>query len=125
MRRLVFESMVFLIYVDGVMRLGGLRVLQQRLKERRIDPGPARDIPSRDQICHAIDLACAFYFKQILCLQRSAATVLLLRKYGHNAEMVIGAQVLPFKSHAWVECDGTVVNDKPYVTQLYTPLERC
>src|SRR6267142_2468310 len=28
--------------------------------------------------------------------------------------MVIGAQQMPFKAHAWVEVDGRVVNDKPY-----------
>ena len=26
--------------------------------------------------------------------------------------MVIGAQQMPFKTHAWVEVDGRVVNDK-------------
>jgi hypothetical protein len=59
------------------------------------------------------------------CLQRSAATTLLLRRYGKKAEMVIGAQFLPFKAHAWVEIDGAVVNDKPYMLEVYRPLERC
>jgi hypothetical protein len=72
-----------------------------------------------------MDLACVFYTKQILCLQRSAATTLLLRRHGIYAEMVIGAQMLPFKSHAWVEVDGAVVNDKPYVREIYQVLERC
>jgi hypothetical protein len=39
--------------------------------------------------------------------------------------MVIGAQQLPFKAHAWVEVDGRVVNDKPYVPEMYTVLDRC
>jgi hypothetical protein len=39
--------------------------------------------------------------------------------------MVIGAQQLPFKAHAWVEVDGHVVNDKPYVPEMYAVLERC
>jgi hypothetical protein len=59
------------------------------------------------------------------CLQRSAATTLLLRRYGKKAEMVIGVQFLRFKSHAWVEIDGAVVNDKPYMLEVYRPLERC
>lgn len=125
MKRLVFESVGLLLYVDCVMRLGGLKALQRRLREKQRSSTRVHNLPPRIQLCHAVDLACAFYFKQILCLQRSAATVMLLRKYGCNAEMVIGAQVLPFKSHAWVESDGVVVNDKPYVTELYTPLERC
>jgi hypothetical protein len=32
---------------------------------------------------------------------------------------------LPFQSHAWVEIDGRVVNDKPYVHQMFEILERC
>lgn len=76
-------------------------------------------------LCHAIDLACVFYFKPVFCLQRSAATALLLRHFGYQAEMVIGAQMVPFRSHAWVEIDGVVVNDKPYMLEIYQVLERC
>jgi hypothetical protein len=39
--------------------------------------------------------------------------------------MVVGAQMLPFKSHAWVEIKGAIVNDKPYMLDLYTVLDRC
>jgi len=39
--------------------------------------------------------------------------------------MAIGAQMLPFRSHAWCEVDGTVANDKPYVRDIYEVLERC
>ena len=72
-----------------------------------------------------MDFACVLYPKQVLCLQRSAATTLLLRRRGIAAEMVIGAQLLPFKSHAWVESEGAVVNDKPYVREIYRILDRC
>ena len=60
-----------------------------------------------------------------MCLQRSAATTLLLRRHGLHAELVIGAQILPFKSHAWTEIGGVVVNDKPYMMDIYRVLERC
>jgi hypothetical protein len=72
-----------------------------------------------------MDLACVFYFKHVMCLQRSAATTLLLRRHGLRAELVIGAHILPFKSHAWTEIDGVVVNDKPYMMDIYRVLERC
>jgi len=39
--------------------------------------------------------------------------------------MVIGAQKLPFKAHAWVEIGGQVINDKPYLPKLYGILDRC
>jgi hypothetical protein len=39
--------------------------------------------------------------------------------------MVTGAQILPFESHAWVEIGGVVVNDKPYMHEIYQVFERC
>jgi len=77
------------------------------------------------RICRAIDLACVWYPKQVLCLQRSAATTCLLRRHGIAASLVIGARQLPFKAHAWVEADGVVVNDKPYMSEIYQALDRC
>ena len=63
--------------------------------------------------------------RHALCLQRSAATSCLLKSHGIFAQMVIGAQQLPFKAHASVEVDGRVVNDKPYVPEMYAILDRC
>ncbi len=78
-----------------------------------------------DKICTAVDLACIWYWKEALCLQRSAATACLLKRNGVPAQMVIGAQQIPFKAHAWVEVDGRVVNDKPYTPEMYSVLDRC
>jgi hypothetical protein len=78
-----------------------------------------------DEICRSVDLACIFYFKEVHCLQRSAAAACLLRNHGIPAEMVIGVQQLPFRAHAWVEVEGCVVNDKPYMSEMYAVLSRC
>jgi len=77
-----------------------------------------------ERICSAFDRACIWYPKEVLCLQRSAATAFLLKKRGVTASLVIGAQQIPFKAHAWVEVDGRVVNDKPYVPEIYSVLDR-
>jgi len=78
-----------------------------------------------ERICSALDMACIWYWKEIPCLQRSAATACLLRRHGVAAQMVIGVQHLPFRAHAWVEVDGVVVNDKPYAPEMYAVLDRC
>ena len=78
-----------------------------------------------ETVCAAVDIASIWYWKQVLCLQRSAATTRLLRRFGVPAHMVIGAQQMPFKAHAWVEVDGQVVNDKPYVREMYSVLDQC
>jgi Transglutaminase-like superfamily len=80
---------------------------------------------SSERICAAVDMACIWYWKQVLCLQRAAATACLLRRYGYPSQMVIGALQIPFKAHAWVELDGRVVNDKPYTPEMYQVLDRC
>jgi len=88
----------------------------------------ANKAPSPDaveQICSAVDMACIWYWKEARCLQRSAATACLLKRHGVAAQMVIGAQQMPFKAHAWVEVDGRVVNDKPYMSEMYGVLDRC
>ena len=72
-----------------------------------------------------MDMAGIWYWKEALCLQRSAALTCLLKRYGVTAQMVIGAQQMPFKAHAWVEVDGRVVNDKSYTPGRYAVLDRC
>lgn len=78
-----------------------------------------------EQVCYAVDLASIWYWKEARCLQRSAATACLLKQCGVGARMVIGAQQMPFKAHAWVEVDGQVVNDKPYMREMYGVLDQC
>lgn len=78
-----------------------------------------------EPVCAAVDMACIWYWKQVLCLQRSAATACLLKRHGVPAQMILGAQQMPFKAHAWVEVDGRVVNDKPYMREMYPVLDRC
>lgn len=125
MTRYVLESFVTLLYFEALMRLRPFHVAQRIVEESSLRSLSDSARCSPTVLCHAIDLACVLYFKQVLCLQRSAAATVLLRRHGWRAEMVIGVQLLPFKSHAWVEVDGNVVNDRPYVPELYRVLKRC
>ena len=87
-----------------------------------------KDPPTPDavqRICYAVDMACIWYWKEALCLQRSSATACLLKQFGVRGQMVLGAQQMPFKAHAWVEVDGRVVNDKPYMPEMYAVFDRC
>jgi hypothetical protein len=77
-----------------------------------------------ERVCAALDMATIWYWKEVRCLQRSAALSCLLRAHGIPAQMVIGAQITPFKSHAWVEVDNCVVGDRPHARELYAVLDR-
>src|SRR5260370_31169206 len=78
-----------------------------------------------DLVCDAVNYACVVYPKRVLCLQRSAVTTCLLRNCGVCAHMVMGAQKLPFKAHAWTEVNGRAVNERRDVQTIYGVCERC
>jgi hypothetical protein len=78
-----------------------------------------------ERACRAINYACACYPKRVLCLQRSFAATCLLRSYGVEARMVLGAQKFPFKAHAWTEVNGHAINERRDVRKIYLVWEEC
>src|SRR5207248_1852198 len=121
---LVLEAYLKLIHFDLCLARGNFSALYDKVRHYPVGelaPAPA----AVERICLAVDMACIWYWKEVLCLQRSAATACLLKKYSVPAQLVIGAQQMPFKAHAWVEVDGRVVNDKPYTPEIYAVLDRC
>ncbi|MDE1161202.1 MAG: lasso peptide biosynthesis B2 protein [Acidobacteriaceae bacterium] len=123
MLRLLIESWLQLAYIDFAMRFRSFGALDSLIRNQDLCAADPLTQKSAEELCHAIDLACVCYFKPVLCLQRSAATAVLLRRYGWSATMVIGAQIVPFKSHAWCELENRVINDKPYMREKYAVLE--
>jgi len=121
---LVLRAYLQLIRFDMYLARGNFAALYEKVRQYPAGKqAPAAEAVER--ICTAMDMACIWYWKEALCLQRSAATACLLKKYGVPAQMVIGAQQMPFKAHAWVEVNGRVVNDKPYMPEIYGELDRC
>jgi len=121
---LVLKAYLKLILFDFYLARGNFAVLYDKVRNYPV--GKTTSAPDAlECVCSAVDMACIWYWKEALCLQRSAATSCLLKSRGIFAQMVIGAQQLPFKAHAWVEVDGRVVNDKPCVREIYVVLDRC
>jgi len=90
---------------------------------RRILPKDG-DPEWKPAILQAVGAACCFYWKRVLCLERAIVTARLLRRYGFDAEVVIGCRSLPFSGHAWVEIAGDIVNDSPGYQQKLRVLDR-
>jgi hypothetical protein len=124
MSLLVLKAYLELIRFDFYLARGNFAVLYNKVRKHPVGKKAAAP-DAVERICSAVDMACIWYWKEALCLQRSAATACLLKKYGVSAQLVIGAQHKPFKAHAWVEVSGRVVNDKPYVPEMYAVLDRC
>jgi hypothetical protein len=115
-----FELMIF----DFYLARGNFEALYRKVRNCPIAP---KFFSSEviEAVCSAVDLACVYYPKHVLCLQRSAATACLLKRRGVAAQMIIGSRQMPFQAHAWVEVEGRVVNDKPYTREIYAVLDRC
>jgi hypothetical protein len=124
MKLLVLEAYWRLIEFDLYLAQGDFSTLHQKVRGCPVRAG-RQSVDVVERICGAVDMASIWYWKEVLCLQRSAATACLLKRYGLPAQLLIGTQARPFKAHAWVEVDGRVVNDKPYIPEIYTVLDRC
>jgi len=111
-----------LLRYDMVAAVAGFRGVRRGLPKPnpKGPPGDACDVA----ISQAVDWAAAFYWKRVLCLQRSIAATRLLRAYGVKADLVIGCRLAPFMGHAWVEVEGRVVNGPPAYAQHLQVLDR-
>jgi len=120
---LVLRAFKELILYDLLTKLGGFKrtrahVLRTIRKDREAPPETVK------QVVDAVDIASVFYYKRVMCLHRSFAAVRLMRKSGVKAELIIASRPLPFLSHAWVEVDNQIVNDKPGYKRKLQVLER-
>jgi hypothetical protein len=121
---LVLRAYLTLILFDLYLARGNFAALYDRVRRYPVNE-KAPPSGTAERVCMAVDMASIWYWKEVLCLQRSAATTCLLRHHGEPARLVIGAQRMPFRAHAWVEVDGHVVNDKTYTPEMYAVLDRC
>lgn len=123
MSLLVLNAYVELLRCGAYVSRRDFAGLYQKVRRSAVRPSNGISV-SCAQVCHAVDVACMWYWKQVQCLQRSAATTCLLRRHGTAAEMVIASRRMPFQAHAWVEVEGRVVNDRPQVRETYAVLDR-
>jgi Transglutaminase-like superfamily len=119
---LITQSFAGLLAYDLVLALFGFK--RVHAVARAWPSAQRRRGPSTERICRAVAEACVWYPKRALCLQRSWTATLLLRRYGAPAQLVIGYRPMPIDSHAWVEVDGRVVNDRPQYQKFYRVLDR-
>lgn len=110
--RLVLRALFQMARYDLVNAIFGFQRIHRHLERRRVSLRKFNP-DSQARICEAVTLAACFYYKPVLCLERSVVAALLLRQHGIDGRLVIGYRPAPFLSHAWVEVDGCVVNDSP------------
>ena len=83
-----------------IMRYERIVLIGHRSHFAAVAPATGFEKPCSEElksaICDAILLATCFYWKPVLCLQRSVCTVRLFRKYGIEARLAIGYRPSPF-----------------------------
>jgi len=121
---LTLKVYIELIRIDFCLSRKDFAEMYKRVRRTLIGAAPGNP-DEIEVICRAVDRASVWYWKQVTCLHRSAATTCLLRRAGIAARLVIAAQSTPFRAHAWVEVEGEVVGDRPYMNEIYTVLDRC
>jgi Transglutaminase-like superfamily/Coenzyme PQQ synthesis protein D (PqqD) len=112
-------SFLGLVLFDLILGLASLKTLCHCVHTLPRQQRRSSDPLIVGRVCAAVRAACLWYPKRTLCLQRSAVTTCLLRRYGIAAQMVIGVRPMPLLAHAWVEIGGSVVNDWPAVRTFY------
>ncbi|MFC5862186.1 lasso peptide biosynthesis B2 protein [Acidicapsa dinghuensis] len=121
---LFLEAYARLIGHDLFLSKNGLAALHGAIKRYPLRSRRRQSI-SIEHMSYLVDLACAFYPKRAMCLQRSAVLVKMLRRHGVPALLVIGAQKLPFRAHAWVEVEGKIINDRLALRETFLVMEVC
>jgi hypothetical protein len=123
MRFLVLRAYLRLLQFDLYLARRDFSALRDKVRNYPVSPR-ADSSDALTRICSAMNKACIWYWKEALCLQRSAAMTCLLKRHGVAAQLIIAAQQMPFRAHAWVEVDGQVINDKPNTAEMYGVLEK-
>lgn len=121
---LFFEALFGLLAYDLLNAVVPFRIIMTFVKGCQVTRGPLVD-GIVGSVLAAVNHACVLYPKRALCLQRAFVTTWLLRRKSVHAFMVLGAQQLPFKAHAWVEVDGQPVNERSNVQTIYAVWQRC
>src|SRR5258708_5724843 len=111
MRLLFWKALVGLAMFDLTGLGSNFAHVHRLVKGWRVRPrNPAPDVT--EQVCDAVNHASIWYPKRVLCLQRSTVTTCLLRSCGVSASLVVGAQQVPFRAHAWTEVNGQAINER-------------
>ena len=129
-RWLLIETLVLLPLLDLGMRLLGLRRLRATLAWLAPAPGPAAasgpaGLSQALAVANVVQRAAWHSPLGSTCLTRSLVLWWLLRRRGIAGELCIGVakEAAQFQAHAWVECQGMVLNDDDQVRQRFAVLD--
>lgn len=118
----LFTAMVLLpVSWLGLRWLGFARWRSLLLRTSATARQPTRHDPG--QVGQLVNAAARHSIFPATCLTRSLLLEWMLRRRGVAATLRVGVQghASGIKAHAWVECDGVPLNEKPDIASEFAP----
>lgn len=129
-RKTFHHAALLLPVVKASLRLRGFKKTRESLEKRqsRGSPEPSETGASLEAvlgISRMVRAAARYGFVRATCLEESLTLWHLLRKQGHGAKLRIGVRkrAQKFEAHAWVEHDGTALNQAEQMHRHYAAFE--
>lgn len=127
-RKILRLAAVLLPLVGASLRLRGYRKTQEWLQARweRRNPALRQSASSKDIVektCSMVRAAVHYGIPGVSCLETSLTLWYLLRLQGISASVRIGVRkdTNRFEAHAWVEHEGTALNQLEEVHRHFAP----
>jgi hypothetical protein len=129
-RKTFHHAALLLPVVKASLRLRGFKKTRESL-EKRQSRGSAEPSATSARseavlgISRMVRAAARYGFVRATCLEESLTLWHLLRKQGHGAKLRIGVRkkARKFEAHAWVEHDGTALNQAEQMHRHYAAFE--
>lgn len=123
-RILLAASVLLPLFWLGLRALGLTRfhalIMRRRLRAARLQPDGVH------QLARRVNTAARHSPFPATCLTRSLLLAWLLRDRGIATDLRIGVRLKDgvLDAHAWLECDGSPINDRPAVARDFPPFDR-
>ena len=130
LRQLLLQALLLLPLVGLSLKLWGVKCTQTSLVRLlppvKIPPQNSDRLSKIVNTTRMVQLAANYYQPWVKCLQKSLVLWGLLRHQGIDSELRIGVrrEATDFEAHAWVECEGFVLNDVRDVRDRFATFER-
>lgn len=120
----VVEAYIRFILLFVVLKARGIQYYAKYFDTPPFSPVPETNAATIQSVKRGVDTAVRFMVFDSHCVYRSLVSTMMLRRRGIPAVVCLGVSSFPFRAHAWVEVDGTVISgDDVKVSGLY-PLKK-
>lgn len=122
-QRIVLRCLLLLPLVAVLLRVRGMARTSALLDRPRHRARCGADAPAPQEIARLVDAAASLL--RTACLPRSMVLRQILRDHGIASEIRLGVTKLAsgnLSAHAWVEMEGTPLNDGADLSKLYVAL---